>query len=94
MTNSISPDRGATRVCARCHASVDDIGACPWCGHDPSNEVMVADLSKRHERLLELRQDSTARKAWLIETGAHPFMSCPACGQWGRESDAEPVWRW
>ncbi|MDP1793972.1 MAG: chloride channel protein, partial [Acidimicrobiales bacterium] len=45
---------------------------------------MTARLAARHEELLELRHDSRARRAWLEETRQAPFMSCPACGQWGR----------
>ncbi|MEO5722737.1 MAG: chloride channel protein, partial [Ilumatobacteraceae bacterium] len=45
---------------------------------------MVTALAVRHEELLEYRHDSNARRAWLQRNGEHPFMSCPACGQWGR----------
>lgn len=83
MTSPAPSDRRTKRICPRCHVSVVP-GRCPWCGQDPDDAAMVADLAARHERLLELRQDSAARRTWLKESGAHPFMQCPACGHWGR----------
>lgn len=51
---------------------------------------MAAALAARHEELLELRQDSKARRVWLDETGRAPFMSCPAC----RQSTRPPICTW
>ena len=79
----LSPHR-RRGVCPRCHAAWHTSAICEWCGHDPHDASMTATLAARHEDLLELRHDSKARRSWLDETGQAPFMSCPACGQWGR----------
>ena len=84
MSSPQPAQRQRRGICARCHAALPDGSACEWCGHDPDDPAMVASLAARHEELLEYRHDPKARKAWLSETGQHPFMSCPACGQWGR----------
>lgn len=84
MSSPQSAQRPRRDICARCHLALPDGSVCEWCGHDPDDAAMVAVLAARHEELLEYRHDSTARKAWLAQTGEHPFMSCPACGQWGR----------
>jgi H+/Cl- antiporter ClcA len=79
MRQRFSAGRQAVAPCARCTVPVE--GPCRWCGHDPSDVEHVAALHERHDRLLALRADRSARRAWLGAAGLPPFVSCPACRQ-------------
>lgn len=79
MRHRFRAGRQAAAPCPRCTVPAE--GACRWCGHDPVDDSAVNALEARHHRLLVLRQDRSARRAWLEEAALPAFVSCPACRQ-------------
>lgn len=75
---------GRHPACPRCTLPTHPATPCPWCDHDQGDRRSAAELTERRAGLLALRSDGAARRRWLAESGREPFMSCPACGQWGR----------
>ena len=79
MRHRFRPGAPAAQPCPRCTLPAD--GACGRCGHDPADAEAAAGLARRRRRLIGLRRDRGARRAWVAAQNLAAFVSCPACHQ-------------